>query len=462
MNSVAVYELDISSIEELPPSHFAGLMEMDLLEKVTSSEGQLPVTAGLYSTWETKKHFDEHRECFLQSLRTIDPNARLVWAGRLDRRIERNGRARRDLDGEVLHATRALDRRLMAVEIRQLEAEKKSRKWSRSDTISVCSIAVSAGVAIWALALTSNRAQDQTRNDLRSELRGMIQRIQAIPKEMNEIATKYPDPNQGQPLIDDLRLERAEVARQAAKIADRIPTDVSMIEYEAISRALFDYRSFADEERVLNDWAQATASSGSSAFPLIHARAQLEFLRGHDENGRSFYRQSLELSAPTPDEQHWQSYLTQIRWAQSEASRGNRKQVIPHFKDAQAHGEALPAQLQIEAMHGLLVQELSFAQARFRDDDRETGTQAFNAALIEPDPKVGSAPRLVNELNEEVHIAWAELAIMDNRLKNDAIFHFACARRLSQELNGPFEDRRFKARLETLRESLGLPRQSPN
>jgi tetratricopeptide (TPR) repeat protein len=467
MNSVAVYELDIASIEELPADRFPGIVEIDLLDRVTSTESGFAVTAGLYSTWETSGHFRVQSEPFLQCLRNLDPNARLVWAGRLERRIERNGYTKRAGTGlerseiELLNERREIDRRLSIVETKQLEAENKSKEWSRSDTISVVSIAVSATVAIWALWLTSSRTQDQTRHDLMSDLRAVIQRLQAIPKEMNEIAAKFPDQNQGAPLIENLKLERAELARQAANILDRIPMDVSGIECEAICRVLFEFGFLSEAERVLNHWSRATANSGSSALPLIYTRAQLEFLRGHDEGGRSLYRQALELAGSTADDQHWQGVHTELRWAESETIRRNWKQVVPHFKGALAHVKALPiGQAQADATHWLLVQELGFAHTRFRDNDWETATQALNAALIEADPKVRSDPRLIGESNEEAHIAWAELAITNDQLKEEARYHFLAARRLSQQLNGHLEDRRFKTRLENLGVRLGLPPQS--
>jgi hypothetical protein len=500
MKFVAVYEIDASSIEDLALDHFPGLTVVELLDNIRSSDAKLPVTQGLYSIWHSKQYFLAHQERFFECLQKRDADARLVWVGRLDRRLagidvdanepdavdhagiiplkgdERNpapearptllianrmeaGNGERGEDARLAALPiHEIDRRLIRIECAQDQAEKNRKRWGASEFTAV----ISVSIALCSLLFTwisSYRAANQETRDLRGELRAVIQRLKAYPRESMELKTKYPDPQVARQLLLDLTAERADLARQARYIMDRLPKNVSTIEFITIIDALTEIGDFAAAESLL---AQARKELQSNnlwdILAIKWASAHLYYLIGKDETGRQAFAEALGAARPSDanDQSDWWAYQTEVRWAQAEALR-HKQDVAPHLLMALKHVRALPAAAgRADALHEVLQNIWAFAADRFGANDLKSGREALTEAVLDTDASSPFEERLRKEMDEGTEVVWSDLEISRGQL-DEARRHFTRAGALSHALNGNTPDGPYGERLRTLGTRLDEP-----
>jgi predicted negative regulator of RcsB-dependent stress response len=114
---------------------------------------------------------------------------------------------------------------------------KHERPWFRRSSVVISVLALlfslgTTGVSYW-------HTHQQDIHDARSELRTLIQRLNHLPIEDLEYSRKYEnEPKIYGRLSGLLNSENAVIAKQAADVIDRIPSNVSATEYSAVANAL--------------------------------------------------------------------------------------------------------------------------------------------------------------------------------------------------------------------------------
>lgn len=214
------------------------------------------------------------------------------------------------------------------VDALQIEVMKPARAWYRDAGVLVAIMAVlfSFGTAIASYLQISS----QDRRAARSELRQLIQRMSALPKENIELTKTYEkDVTTTNVLSGFINQEYGVIARQAAEIIDRIPGDVSANEYHAVALALFNSNS-VEMVPALVERGLAKARDYPAELELLRLYGNVLILAGDLEKGRARYQEALSLSKKynIPYTAYIMSSdaITEMNWASSEFGQGQCRQ----------------------------------------------------------------------------------------------------------------------------------------
>lgn len=181
----------------------------------------------------------------------------------------------------------------------------------------------------------------------RAELRALLQRLAALPKENLEITRTYANDAASLNFISGyIGQENSLLARQAAEIAGRLPSrQITSAEYHAISLALWN----AGDAMAALPFAEAAARSATeaaSAANALRAYGADLFTLGQAERGRAQYQEALNIFAKYPNyNDYFQGYthiLTQLSWANAEASGGFMDLAWQHLEAAESLVASLP------------------------------------------------------------------------------------------------------------------------
>ena len=142
-----------------------------------------------------------------------------------------------DLQDEIAHLRNKVD---------SIAEEKQEAKtpWFKNiaTVISVIALLFTFGTTV----VSYKRTSDQDIHNLKSELRTLLQRLAALPKENLEIYKKYQaEPNTIAVLSGYLNQENLLLLKQADEVVKRLPKDqVSATDYTAVALALEQSRNF--------------------------------------------------------------------------------------------------------------------------------------------------------------------------------------------------------------------------
>ena len=183
----------------------------------------------------------------------------------------------------------------------------------------------------------NNRAEDRLRQEevqaSRDELRSLLQRLYEIGGSAQAGATN-----------EYVTAELMLLSQQAFEIVNRIPDNVSTVEYVSVGQFLALNGSFADA-RVAYERAMEKATSANDYVVASRALGGLFLVTGDIEAGRHFYQQALDVGNVFPDEvdlyltfQHGQ---TEAQWASAELARGQCAEAERHLGEAARFAEEL-------------------------------------------------------------------------------------------------------------------------
>jgi tetratricopeptide (TPR) repeat protein len=212
--------------------------------------------------------------------------------------------------------------------------------------ISVSALVFSLGTTV----VAGWHTQEQDIHNLRTELRGLIQRLVALPKDNVEIFQKYKDdPSVIANLGGPLNMENVILSRQADEILKRLPKDqVSATDYIAVAQALANARIFdaalADFNKalgvaspVLYDELGALRSLGALAMSLGKTgEARAYYQRAADIFGKDEYRGFDQITKSSANVE------TEIFWAGAERAAGNLDMFQQHLARADQLANDLP------------------------------------------------------------------------------------------------------------------------
>jgi tetratricopeptide (TPR) repeat protein len=234
------------------------------------------------------------------------------------------------------------------------EAAKAAKKpWYRniSTVISIAAFAFSFGTTI----VSYYRTKEQDVHSLRAELRGIEQRLMALPKESVEAFTKYrSDPDALRVLSGFLNQENLILSQQANDALKRLPKDqITATDYRAVAVALVNSRNF---ELAMVNFRNAltVANALDDEVDTLRAMSELQMTMGNIADARTTFQRALEIFTKYPgyDDLTRKSttIITEMSWAASERNAGNPEFAEAHLKRAEQTAMALPPGVQSDVI----------------------------------------------------------------------------------------------------------------
>lgn len=217
----------------------------------------------------------------------------------------------------------AMKREIDALQI-AVTSQKKARYKDVSTLISLMALLFSFGTTY----VSYRRTEVQDIQTKRQELRGLLQRLEALPKENLEVGKRYQDDPSAMNFASSLiNQENILLSRQAAELARTLPQNtVSATEYFAIASA-FQAASNIQSAKEFLELSIANAKTFGDEIAALRMGANLEFISGHPEAGRVIYQRALNIFAKYPGYDSFTinstNIWTELSWAISEAGFGN-------------------------------------------------------------------------------------------------------------------------------------------
>lgn len=217
--------------------------------------------------------------------------------------------------------------------------------WYRdvSTVIAFAALVFSFGTTV----VSARRAELQDVQASRQELRGILQRLSAIPREMLHATKKYAgDPGAINSMSQLYNQESTMLSRQAAEIVKRLPAKVvSATECYAIAVAFQTSYNLAAAKEFLQ-MATRKANNFNDEIGAIRSSAYLDFITGQPQEGRVKYQQALAIFGKYPNYDPYTVASTHIStelfWGGSEAITGEYQLAVQHADNAERIVEGLP------------------------------------------------------------------------------------------------------------------------
>jgi tetratricopeptide (TPR) repeat protein len=290
-----------------------------------------------------------------------------------------------DLQGEITHLRNKMDS--IAEEN---QAAKKPWFKNISTFISVAAFLFSFGTTI----VSYKRANDQDIHNLRSELRGILQRLTALQKENAEMTQKFSsDPNTVALLSGEIKQENTLLSKQSNEIIKRLPQDqVSAIDYLSVAQALFASRDFNDAIADSKN-ALAIASTLDDEVDALRSLAIFETRTGKTGDARSHFQQALDLFEKKYHgyddyTKNYTNFVTEISWFSAEANGRDMEAATQHVNGAEQYLRNMPPGPETEIFKGQITQ----ARNRLNVLGQAVPTNPLPAATL------GQVPALTPEM----------------------------------------------------------------
>jgi len=232
---------------------------------------------------------------------------------------------------------------------RDLEAIKiagafSAQKWFQNPSVLISLLALlfsfgTTGVSFY-------RINQQFVHDARTELRGLIQRLNQLPRENLEYYKKYADDPQAQTSMSSfVNAENALVAKQAAEVIERIPGDVGATEYSLVAYAL-NNSALVDKAIKLFEQGLLVSNDVNDEAALLRSYGATLINTGNIAKGRDQFKKALEVFQKyTPMNQgyvEFTHFYTELNWGNAELSVRQCSEAKRHLESAEHHLTALP------------------------------------------------------------------------------------------------------------------------
>jgi hypothetical protein len=259
-----------------------------------------------------------------------------------DEAAEVDARRRRGAaEEDDLH--RRIDTVKHEVDALQIHVMRASSPWYRQLSTLV-PLFVSVAALLFSFATTyisESRVHRQETHATRAELRSLIQRLTALPKENLDFARTYAnDPNAVLQLTSAVNTENNVLASQATELISELPGDVTATEYYAVAYALITSGLTAQSEKLLKGGLEV-ADDVPGETALLRQYASLLFSTGDITGGRARWQQAMEIFRKYPERNPVvvasTHAFTQMAWADAELNRGQCPQARRHIGSASAY-----------------------------------------------------------------------------------------------------------------------------
>jgi tetratricopeptide (TPR) repeat protein len=244
----------------------------------------------------------------------------------------------------------------------QVTVSEKSKPWYQNvpTLLSVMALLFSFGTTF----VSYHRTNVQDIQSARAELRGLLQRLAALPKENVEAGVKYAaDPGARNMVSGFINQENTLLVRNAAELAKKLPANsVSATEYYAIAVALQAAYEMAGAEQFLQ-YAIDAEPDFNIEISCLRMMANLKFVRGQPEAGRVDYQRALDIFSKYPQ---YDSYtqastnvLTELAWSYSEAASNRFDVANQHLENAEKILAPLPRSPGVDGLRSQVSQARS-------------------------------------------------------------------------------------------------------
>ncbi len=212
-----------------------------------------------------------------------------------------------------------------------------------STTISLIALLVSSGTTF----VTYIRTYKQDIQDNRRELRTLLERLIAIPREKIEFNQKHAGDREALFAYDQIcNQENTLLSRQAAEVARRLKSKyVSATEYLSIGFALQRAYNLQGAKEFL-ELASKSATDFNDKIAAIRTLAYIYFLLGKPEDGRAKYREAVQIFSEYQGYDQYTQFTTNIQtelnWSNAEASINYKPAAIEHLERAEELVNVLP------------------------------------------------------------------------------------------------------------------------
>ena len=233
------------------------------------------------------------------------------------------------------------------VDALQVQAMEKAKRWHTLGPV-VVSLIVSVlalGFSFWTNQKSENRLEQQERHEARVELRGIIQRLQILPKENFELYRTHASDSGAQIQLGTLiNTENIMLGRQAADLIEELDGDVSAIEYYATAYAL-QLSEQSAESMKLAEQGLKVADDPISEIWLLRQAALMHFAVGDPDGGRRRFQEATAVFEK--DEEATRHFIartntsTETYWAQAELGQRECSEAWQHVGAAKGHAAAL-------------------------------------------------------------------------------------------------------------------------
>jgi len=244
---------------------------------------------------------------------------------------------------DLVERVETMKREIDALQIAFLSQKKKPWYKEIPVIVSVAALLFSFGTTF----VSYRRTEVQDVQNLRQELRGLLQRLAALPKENLEATKQYAgDPAAINIISSYLNQENEILARQSAEITRRLPKDtVTSTEYYAIGVAMGNSYDLQNEKAFLK-LSEDTAKDFNTEVAAERSLGNVDFIMGQAGEGRVEYQKALNIFSKYPGYDPFtmagSNILTELAWATSEAALGARPEASQHIESAQRLADSLP------------------------------------------------------------------------------------------------------------------------
>ena len=246
----------------------------------------------------------------------------------------------------------------------QIAAAERSKPFYKnvSTLLSMLALVFSFGTTF----VSYQRTTTQDIQNSRAELRRLIQRMAALPKEHVETYVKYgSDPGARTTISGYINQENTLLARTAAELAENLPAkSVSATEFYAIALALQAAYDLTAAGRFLQHAIDA-APDFNIEISCLRSIAYLKFLQGHKEEGRVEYQRALGIFSKYPQydafTQVSTNVQTELSWAFSEAAGNESRLAMQHVENAERMTTPLPPSPGLDGVKS----QIAHARAQF-------------------------------------------------------------------------------------------------
>lgn len=214
------------------------------------------------------------------------------------------------------------------VDALQIHVMEGAKRWYRQLPVLIPLVVsvLALGFSFWTDYKAEARLNREEAHEARVELRGVLQRLQALPKENFEIFRTYQDDAVAQRSLSPLlNTENLVLARQAAELIKELDGDVTATEYYATAYAFYTSDQPTEAGRLLSEGLKVV-DDPINETGLLRQDAIVRFYTGDIEGGRERWQQALDVFGNYPEQSkalvaatHLQ---TEMSWADAELLQG--------------------------------------------------------------------------------------------------------------------------------------------
>jgi hypothetical protein len=227
------------------------------------------------------------------------------------------------------------------VDALQIAVTNQNKAWyaDGSNLIAILALLFSFGTTF----VSYRKSVQQDVENLRGELRSLLQRIAELPKVNAEVFAKFKDaPDVQATLSGYINQENEFLAIQAAEIAKQLPPDrVSPVEYYAVALALGNSYKIEQERQFISMAITAASEKDfNTEVSGLRTNGNLLFVMGKPEEGRVEFQKALSIFSKYPNFDDFTikstHVYTELAWAYAEMAQRSMAEVEQHIRNAES------------------------------------------------------------------------------------------------------------------------------